>query len=191
MRVKESWNLRFDFCYLPIDMDIKAQLTKEHSKENKDLIVEHLLNHPNEIDALMDQFFSSNHIMVQRAAWVVGTLGDKQPELIKPFFPTMVKAIRQTDCIVAVKRNVLRVLQFQNVDESLWGELYDVCIRFLEDNNEPVAVKVFSMSTAYNIVKQVPELKNELMGAIEQIIPEGTAGEKNRGQKILNALSKL
>ena len=89
------------------------------------------------------------------------------------------------------KRNVLRVLQFQNVDESLWGELYDVCIRFLEDNNEPVAVKVFSMSTAYNIVKQVPELKNELMGAIEQINTEGSAGEKNRGQKILNALSKL
>lgn len=172
-------------------MDIKAQLIKEHSKENKDLIVNYLLNNTNEVDSLMELFFGSNHILVQRSAWVVGDLGEKHTELIRPFFPRMVKEIRKTECIIAVKRNVLRVLQFQKVDENLWGELYDVCIRFLEDKKEPVAVKVFSMTTAYNIVKHVPELKDELQGAIEQIIPEGTAGEKNRGKKILNALSKL
>lgn len=184
-------NLRFDFCYLLQFMDFKAQLTKEHSKENRDVMVNYLLERPGEIDGLMDQFFSPNHLLVQRAAWVVGTLGERNPELIRPYFPKMVKEIRKKDAHVAVRRNVLRVLQFQDVDEELWGELYDTCIRFLEDKNEPVAVKAFAMSTAFKIVKKVPELKDELSAAIEQILPEGTPGEKSRGQKILSALSKL
>lgn len=186
-----AWNLGFDYCYLPLLMDIKAQLIKEHSKENRDVVVNHIVAHPEDIPNLMEQFFSSDHRMVQRAAWVVGVLGQKNPDLIKPYYPKMIKEIRKNDAHVAIKRNVLRVLQFQNVDEKLWGELYDVCIRFLEDSNEPVAVKAFAMSTAFQVVKRVPELKDELAAAIEQIMPEGTPGEKSRGQKILSALSKL
>ena len=172
-------------------MDIQSLLLKEHTKENRDLMVAYLLNHPEEIPSLMDQFFSRNYRMVQRAAWVVGTLGQKRPELVRPFYPKMIKEIRRPNAHVAIRRNVLRVLQFQEVEEALWGELYDVCIRFLESKTEPVAVKAFAMSTAFKIVKKVPELKNELYSAIEQILPEGTPGEKNRGQKILSALSKL
>lgn len=186
-----AWNLSFDFCYLLQFMDFKAQLTKEHSKENRDIMVNYLLQNPDEIGSLMGLFFSPNHLLVQRAAWVVGTLGEKRSELISPYFPQMVKEIRKKDAHVAVRRNVLRVLQFQEVDEALWGELYDTCIRFLEDKNEPVAVKAFAMSTALKIVRKVPELKHELAEAIEQILPEGTPGEKSRGQKILSALSKL
>lgn len=183
--------MEFDYCYLPLLMDIKAQLIKEHSKENRDVVVNHILAHPEDIPKLMEQFFSSDNRMVQRAAWVVGVLGQKNPDLIKPYYPKMIKEIRKNDAHVAIKRNVLRVLQFQNVDEKLWGELYDVCIRFLEDSHEPVAVKAFAMSTAFQVVKKVPELKDELAAAIEQIMPEGTPGEKSRGQKILSALSKL
>ena len=172
-------------------MDFKAQLTKEHSKENRDVLVNYLLQNPIEIGSLMALFFSQNHLLVQRAAWVVGTLGEIKPALLQPYFPRMIKEIRKKDAHVAVRRNVLRVLQFQTVEEALWGELYDTCIRFLEDKNETVAVKAFAMTTAFNIVKKVPELKHELSVAIEQILPEGTAGEKSRGQKILSALSKL
>lgn len=186
-----AWNLGFDFCYLLLHMDIKSQLIKEHSKENRDVVVNHIVAHPDDTPNLMEQFFSNDYRMVQRAAWVVGVLGQKHPELIKPYYPKMIKEIRKKDVHVAIKRNVLRVLQFQNVEEELWGELYDVSIRFLEDKNEPVAVKAFAMSTAYQVVKKVPELKDELAAAIEQIMPEGTPGEKSRGQKILSALSKL
>ena len=155
------------------------------------MIVDHLIKHPEDLPTLMDQFFGSNQRMVQRAAWVVGTLGQKKPDLIRPYYARMIKEIRKKNAHVAIRRNALRVLQFQEVDEALWGELYDVCIRFLESSSEPVAVKAFAMTTAYKIVKRVPELKDELIAAIEQIIPEGTPGEKSRGQKILSALSKL
>lgn len=172
-------------------MDIRSLLNKEQTKENRDVMVDHLMKHPEDLPALMDQFFGSNQRIVQRAAWVVGTLGQKKPDLIRPYYARMIKAIRKNNAHVALRRNALRVLQFQEVDESLWGELYDVCIRFLESSSEPVAVKAFAMTTAYRIVKRVPELKDELVAAIEQIIPEGTPGEKSRGQKILSALSKL
>ncbi|WP_420386922.1 hypothetical protein [Roseivirga sp.] len=172
-------------------MDVKSQLLKEQSKENRDLMTEYLLKHPEQMPELMEQFFSDQERLVQRSAWVVGTLGQRNKDLIAPYFGQMVSAVRKPKAHVALRRNVMRVLQFHDVDESLWGELYDVCIRFLEDKEEPVAVKVFAMSTAFRIVKHIPELKGELSAAIENILPEGTAGEKNRGQKILSALAKL
>lgn len=172
-------------------MDIKTQLLKEHSKENKDLIHNYLLEHPKQVEELMEVFFEGETMMVQRAAWVVGSLGSEKPELIKPYFPKMITLLKEATTQDAVKRNVLRVLQFQEIEKSFWGELYDSCIRILMSSLEPVAVKVFAMTTAYNIVKELPELKGELLVAIEDVVAEGTPGEKSRGQKILSALTKL
>ena len=172
-------------------MDINSQLLREHSKENKDLILNYLIEHPQQVSNLMEVFFKSETMMVQRAAWVVGGLGEKRPELIKPYHAKMVAVLKGRDAQDAVKRNILRVLQFQEIEETLWGDLYDCCIRILTSNLEPVAVKVFAMTTAYNIVKEMPELKGELLVAVEDVIAEGTPGEKSRGQKILTALSKI
>ncbi len=172
-------------------MNINSQLFKEHSKENKDAIVDYLLDHPAEIDELMAIFFGGDIMLTQRAAWVVGTIGELEPKLIAPYFPEMISLMRKKDCTDAVMRNSLRVLQYQRVNEDLWGELYDLCINVLIDNKMPVAIKVFAMTTAYNIVEELPELKNELQIAIEELLPDGTPGIKSRGQKILNALSKL
>ena len=172
-------------------MNLKALLTREHSKSSRDLIVEHLLANPNEVDDLMTLFFGNEILTTQYSAWVVGRLGEIRPELVSPYFPKMIKVMSKGNCTDAVYRNSFRVLQFQKVDESLWGELFDLCIEVLTSNKMAVAIKVFAMTTAFNIVKEVPELKNELKLVVEELIPEGTAGIKSRGNKVLAALEKL
>lgn len=47
------------------------------------------------------------------------------------------------------------------------------------------------MTLALNIVEKIPELKDELRFIIEEQMPFGTAGFKNRGAKTIAALEKL
>lgn len=172
-------------------MDIRKELLQEHSKANKDRIAAYLIKHPDGIDGLMKLFFGEDTRLVQHAAWVVGTLGEQAPSLITPFFPAMIGRIKRKEAKVAFRRNVFRVMQFQRIDEALWGDVYDLCIDILMNKTEPIAVKVFAMSTALNIVKELPELKNELKIAVEDVVENGSKGEVSRGQKVLAALSKL
>lgn len=172
-------------------MDLRKQLSKEHSKENTALIVSYIENHPEMVDDLMNIFLNESYRLVQRSAWVVGDLGRAKPEWIKPFIPSMIEQLKSPDIHVAVKRNTMRYLQEVQLEEDIWGELLDISMKFLSKNDETVAVKVFSMTVAFNIIKHIPELKDELRIVIEDQLPYGTAGFKNRGQKIISALNKM
>jgi len=172
-------------------MDLRKQLLKEHSKENTAFIVAHLLDNPQQVDELMHIFIHETYRLVQRSAWVVGDLGRFNASLIKPYIPELIDNLQKPDLHDASKRNTMRFLQEVTVEEVHWGVLYDTAMRFLMTNEEAVAIKAFSMTVAFNIVKQVPELKEELQIVVEDLIPYGTPGIKSRGQKILSALSKL
>ena len=78
-----------------------------------------------------------------------------------------------------------------DIPDDLLGITADICFSFLNSCQEPVAIRAHSMTILYNIVKKYPELKEELKVSIEDQIPYGSAGIKNRGNKILKALEKL
>jgi len=172
-------------------MDLRKQLLKEHSKENTVLIVSYIEDHPKKVEDLMNIFLNESYRLIQRSAWVVGDLGRSKPEWIKPYIPRMIQNLKKTDIHVAAKRNTMRYLEEIELEEEVWGDLLDIAMKFLSKNDESVAVKVFSMTVAYNIIKHIPELKDELRIVIEDQLPYGTAGFKNRGQKIISALNKL
>ncbi len=172
-------------------MDLRKQLLKEHSKENTAKIVGHIQENPHLVVELMDIFLNESYRLIQRSAWVVGDLGRSNPELIRPYTGQMIVNLKRSEIHVAARRNTMRYLQEVNVDEAYWGDLLDISLKFLARNDETIAVKVFSMTVAYNIVKEVPELKDELSILIEDQLPYGTAGFKSRGQKIISALNKL
>jgi hypothetical protein len=90
----------------------------------------------------------------------------------------------------AVKRNTMRLLQSQQVPESLEGELIDVCFALLENGGEAVATKVFAMTVAHNLSRRHPDLQRELAFLIEMQLPYQSAVFQNRGRKVLAALRK-
>jgi len=108
-----------------------------------------------------------------------------------PYLPEMVANLKKPDLHAAAKRNTVRFFQEIEIPEALWGEVADVCFKFLENGEEAVAVRVFSMTVLLGIVKKVPELKDELKFLIEDQLPYGTAGFKHRGKKTLKALDKI
>ena len=172
-------------------MDLRKQLLKDHSKENTSLIVDHLLEHHHEVPELMHIFLHESYRLIQRAAWVVGDLARSKPELISPYIPQMIQNLKKPGIHDAAKRNTMRFLQEVEINEEDWGEALDIAMKFLESNEEAIAIKVFSMTVAFKIIKKIPELKDELKMTIEDQMPYGSAGFKNRGQKIITALNKL
>ena len=137
----------------------------------------------------MVHFFSTELRVNQRASWPVGKIGERHPELIRPYLPKMIEHLDQPSH-AAVKRNTVRILADIELPEDLLGPTYERCFGYLNDPEEPIAIRVFSMSVCFNITKVYPELGDELYEAIEFYLPHGSAGFKSRGKKVMKALKK-
>ncbi len=171
-------------------MDIKATLLKEHSKHNTLRVVAYIGNDKVRFKELIDVFMGDNMRATQGAAWALSFCCDHNSDLLSPYVEELILNLKN-DIPVAVKRNTVRILQLIEIPASFFGETVDICFKLLNSKEEPIAVKVFSMTVLFNIVKKVPELKEELKISIEDQLPYGSAGFKARGKKILLSLSKL
>ena len=173
-------------------MNIRDQLLEEHSKANANKIVKYIGDSEEKLAALMDCFFSDNYRESQRSAMVVSLLFDLKPNLIEPFKEEIILQLQQKDLEVAVKRNSIRILQFQEIPEAFAAPLFDSCLGFLMDSREPVAVKAFSMTVLYNLCSHFPELKSEVIPIIKQELHQNESkGIQSRGKKVLKQLNKL
>ncbi|MEO5572254.1 MAG: hypothetical protein ABIT08_10200 [Bacteroidia bacterium] len=170
-------------------MNIREEILKEHSKKQTNKIVKFIGNDSKKFKELMHLFFNDEYRVVQRAAWIVNNCAEDYPELIKPYLEKMIDYL-QKPVHDAVRRNTVRILQFIDIPKRLNGKAASVCFDLLQSKDEPVGVKVFSMSVLGNLCKTEPGLKNELRLVIEEQLPYSTAGFLSRAKKILKRLDK-
>jgi len=136
----------------------------------------------------MQCFLANEYRLAQRAAWSVSWASRKKPELINPYIKDLVAQLNRTDVHDAVIRNSVRVLEQIEIPESLHGDVMNACFSFVEKPSVPVAIKVFSLTTLFNLSKYYPEIKGELKLIIENNWNNESAAFKSRGKKILSAL---
>ena len=86
---------------------------------------------------------------------------------------------------VAVRRNVVRMLQFVEIPKRYRGRIFDACYNLVADPAQPVAVRCFSMSVAANIAKDNPELMDELRLVVMEHPQVITAGLRSRMRRVL------
>ena len=165
-------------------MNIREELLRENSQAQAKKITAYIGADTERFATLMTIFLHDSYRLNQRAAWVVNFCAEAHPNLFKPYLGQLIGNLRN-DVHDAVKRNTIRMFQNYDVPDEYLGELADCCFEFLASNQEPIAIKVFSMTVLANIVEKYPELKNELKLLIEDQLPYGSAGFKNRGKKIL------
>lgn len=170
-------------------MQLRDEILIEHSREQSEKIAGWIGDKPARLAELIGLFLHDEYRVVQRAAWIMSIVAQKHPALLKPHLKAMISRMGDDGIPVAVKRNVVRVLQFMPIPEDLQGPVMDYCFRFLEDPQETVAVRVFSMTVLANLAKQYPEIKNEIILLIEDQLREGAqAAFVSRGKKTLKLL---
>jgi hypothetical protein len=167
-------------------MDLRAEILKENSKENAELIAAWIGEEPSRMQQFMHIFLHDEYRVVQLAAHVLGKIDDKHPELIEQHIDDLVKRMTDKAVHVAVKRNVVRVLQNIPIPERLHGDVMNICFDLLADIKETVAVRVFSMTILDNLSRHYPEIRQELKVILEDQLEQGcTAGFRSRASKIL------
>ncbi len=135
----------------------------------------------------MKMFLNDEYRVVQRASWIVRYVAEQQPEWISSYMQQMLEYC-QHPVPDAVKRNIMRVLQNIEIPNKLQGLAATVCFQLLASQQEPVAVKVFSMTVLANITKVEPDLKDELRVLINEQMELESAAFKSRGNRILKML---
>jgi len=171
-------------------MNIRKELEAEHSKKKTLEITHFVSNNEAHFSLLMDCFFDGPYHITQRASWPIQYCFKNYKELIDPYIGEMLDFCKQ-DVHDAVKRSTMLILSEMNIPEYLLGKAATIAFDLLLSNREPVAIKVHSMQTLYNINVKEPALKKELKLIIEEQLPYSTAGFKSRAAKILKQLENI
>jgi len=167
--------------------DIKAMLDAPMRIEHRKRVVDYVVDDIHKWKALMNLFLDNKwHWRYnQRAAWSIGVLGRKYPKMIAPYHEQLVETLSNPSHDAQV-RNIIRIYEDIVIPESIEGQLYEKCYGFLSNPQNAIAIRCFSMTVMSKIAEKYPDLRSELVAEIEEHLPHGSAGFKNRGQKIVN-----
>ncbi|CAL1518128.1 hypothetical protein [Chitinophaga sp. MM2321] len=170
-------------------MDIRSEILAEHSRAQSLRIAAWIGNRKDRFDQLIKLFLQDEYRVVQRSAWIISFVAASHPALMTPHLSAMVARIEVPDLPTAVKRNVLRILQHISIPPDLHGPVMNTCFSFLEDPQEMIAVKAFSMTILANLAKEYPEIKNEIRLLITDLLEHTpSAGIRSRAKKVLTAI---
>ena len=148
-------------------------------------IVEYIGDDAERFAELMKIFFAGEYRLTQRAAWPMNYCAERSPALIRPYLSKLIDCLKREDMHDAVRRNVVRLLQFVEIPPRLSGKIYSHCVDLVDDAYEPVAVRVFAMSVAARIAKQEPDLMNELRLIVRKHLPHTTVAFHKRAREVL------
>jgi len=165
-------------------MDIRQALKAEHSKRQTMAIVEFIGDDAERFAQLMKIFFAGEYRLTQRAAWPMNYCAERHPALIQPYLPKLLACLEREDVHDAVKRNVVRLLQYIEIPKRLAGKVYARCVDLIDDADRPVAVRAFALTVAARIAKSEPDLLNELRLVVRKHLPHTTVAFQKRAREI-------
>lgn len=158
------------------------------SWENLDLFSQHIPEHPETLDLLIDLAFDDSKQEFWRAAWIMDKINSSNPELIKPYLPVLFKVLKKTRNLSKM-RHFLKIIAHHQVPVRQRGFLFDFCLNTFTNQAIPVAIRANALQILYQIAQDVPGLKPELVQILEHALSlEQPAGIRARGKNILSLL---
>ena len=152
-------------------MDLKAELLREHSARQTRKLTDYACSHPSCLAELLQLFWYGAPRERQLAADVLGWVGQRHPKWLVPHLAGLLAAAQPNlDEHPAIRRSVVRVLQFVAVPEEWQALAFDTCLALLQAPTEPVAIKVYALSAAARLAQPYPELAQELLQVAEAVL---------------------
>lgn len=164
-------------------MELLSLLEAAHSKTQMQKIVDWVGNDQKRFDELVKLFLTSEYRIIQRASWPLSNCAVNNPQFIKKHFKELIRHMKDAKQHSAVRRNVLRIFNHIDLPEKLHGELMSLCIAYIEDPNEAIAVQAHSLGILTKLTKLYPEIRAEVQLIINSRLPRATAAFKSRAKK--------
>ena len=170
---------------------LKSQILKSRSTDHWRTIIETVSQSSSLFSNLVDFAYDPDETLSFRASWILDKCTEQHPQLLDEVKIAKIVTNTVNHTNQSVIRASLRLLSREKLSTSTLGILTNQCFRWLGSNSSSIAVKVHAMQVLYNITLKEPGLKNELKILIEDQLPNGSAGFKSRGKRILKQLEKL
>jgi len=167
-------------------MDLAAELGRRQSLIIRKRIVNYVGNNKIRFGELVKIFFNGEYRLTQHAAWPISYCIQNHPTLLNPFIKKFIEKLSDGQSHPAVKRNIVRLLQFVEIPKRHHGEIMDLCFRFINSPGEAIAVKAFSLHILQKFCILYPEILPELKAIVEVRWANETAAFRSRGRKILH-----
>jgi hypothetical protein len=167
-------------------MDFESQLV-DSSRLIAEIVAENVGDNPEHFKKLMELSFSGKEKISMRASRVAIFCIQKYPHLIDPYLNKIIRKLPEDE---SVRKNFMKILAETPLDfsEEQLGILVETCFEMLMNDRSSIANKVYSMELLYKISELEPDLKTELIAAIEEQIPASSSGVKTIGQRLLKKL---
>jgi hypothetical protein len=138
----------------------------------------------------MHEFLGTDSRKMQRVSSAMADYVKKVPNVLVAWDAILLEKLKspQTKVGRTQVRNILRFYQFSDIPKKIEGELYQMCFDYITNPASAIALRAFSMTICTRIAQRYPELKAELYDAISMTLPNGSAGIRNRGEKMLKML---
>ncbi|MET4072889.1 hypothetical protein [Hymenobacter sp. UYCo722] len=152
-------------------MNLREELLREHSAQQTQRLADYACAHPTALAELLKLFWYGEERERQLAADVLGWVGQRRPRWLVPHLPGLLAAAQPaTGQHPAVRRAIVRVLQFVPVPEEWQALAFDTCLMLLRAPHEPVAIRAYALTATARLAGSYPELAAEVIDAIENVL---------------------
>lgn len=166
-------------------MNLEEEILKEHSKKQTNRIVSHIGNDPHRFKQLWQLFSRGDYRLTQRSAWTVSYCIEAHPELILPHLRSMISLFFRNDLHDAVTRNIARLLRFVDLPVRYHGRVITRCFELLQEQQTPVATRVFCMYVLNKMSALYPEITRELTFMVQNNLQAQSSAFKAAARKVL------
>jgi hypothetical protein len=168
------------------ETELNSYLKRWVTMDESEILVKSMIEDPLLFKRIFKSAFKFETPNIWRIWWYIDRASEQKPEILEPYVSILAESLPKLPNS-SVRRHFTRMLIRHNIPEENMGMVVDKCFEWLL-SNEPVAVKANSLQVLYNITLTEPDLKGELIAAIESQYEEGSKGFKNKARKMLKNL---
>ena len=166
-------------------MDIEKEILAVRSKEQVLKFVEWIGKDKNRFQQLLKYFLRGEEELAKKSAWIIGHSAELNPDMVSSWLKPLIKIMQKPGIHGAVKRNIVRILQYADIPRSLQGSVANLCFELISSIDEPIAVRTFSMTVLSRIAQNEPALRKELEIVVRQMLPYSTPAFRARAKKLI------
>ena len=168
--------------------ELEKMIMERHSRNQMLKIVRYVGTNKERFNKLVSCCLKGG-VLAQRASWPLRNCGKKNSIFLIPQLGKLLSVIEKP-CHPALKRSVVTLLEEIDIPPRLDARVIDICFQFLNDREETVAVKAFSMTVLAKMCLKHEDLLGELLSSIESQLPFASGAIHSRARRVFKYILK-
>ncbi len=156
---------------------MQSQLKNILITSHKEGMIAFLKSCPEYFNEALDLAISDDQPFAWRSAFLISSCMKENDERVKNYVKPILACLKTKSD--GHQRDLLRVLYKMKLSDRNEGTLFDVCIRLWEQIGKAPSVRMMAFKFIIKIVKQHPELLNEISALMQDITSVFSPGIKN------------